>query len=102
MYDDSFYGLTGFNDLSKVAEEQGVCFAYSTGIDYDNPHLGNNKYRKIAKDLISKTSANGGKNLIVLYKLHKFAIYHILHLRCYNQSKAYACIPTHRAQFAML
>ena len=59
VYEETNYGIMGFNELDKAAREAGVCFAYTGMIELDDPDWEVNGYDDIINELLKKRNAKG-------------------------------------------
>ena len=59
IYEDSNYGIKGYGELERAANENGICFAYLKRIDFDEPEWGPADYEGIIKGMTAKDRSNG-------------------------------------------
>ena len=65
VYEDSNYGLKGYAELERAAAKQGICFAYTKRIDFDEPDWGRDKYEEIIRRITKKDRSNGKFSLVL-------------------------------------
>ncbi|CAH1772821.1 unnamed protein product [Owenia fusiformis] len=66
IYEDSNYGVKGFAELRKEAEANGICFAVTAVIDFDDSYWNERHYDNLVKQLMSKPKATA----VILYADH--------------------------------
>ena len=62
IYEDTNYGLKGFNELERAALEEGVCFASKNILEINNPAWSDRDYDEVMEDLIENEKAKGKSN----------------------------------------
>ena len=71
IYEDTNYGLKGFNELERAALEEGVCFASKNILEINNPAWSDRDYDEVMEDLIENEKAKGKTNGNIITQIDK-------------------------------